>query len=149
MRSWLIAVVAILLAPQLANACSCALQEGDERAAIRESLHEADVVFVGRIEGVEVLREDQSGIETQRTRFYVIQSWKGDTANRLYVETTLTCCLCGFPFPEHGEYLVYAYRSSDGSVLGTSVCTRTKLASEAAEEIAILDQLQANDETSL
>jgi hypothetical protein len=70
MRYLLVLMVATLVAPQASHACSCALESEEESAAVTKAFAEADTVFVGRIENVEMLPKDQSGIEVQRTRFY-------------------------------------------------------------------------------
>jgi len=143
MRLWLLSVLTVLLVPQASRACSCdwELRE-DDRAAVAEALVQSDVVFAGRVEAVEVLSTEKSKIEGQRTLFYVLQSWKGETSSRMYIETTLASC--GFAFPETGEYLIYAYRSAETGSLRTSVCSRTKPVADASWEISVLDELYAN-----
>ena len=64
--------------------------------------------------------------------------WKGVIKPSMEVYTsTIECCTCGYPFELGKEYLVYAYRASNGQ-LHTSICTRTRLLTQAAEDLVAL-----------
>jgi hypothetical protein len=129
------------------QACSCVRQPDDERAAVSAALERADLVFLGRIEGAENYNAKEYGeeIQYQRTAFLILQSWKGERANRVYVESPVTCCLCGYPFPKSGVFLVYAYFSEKNGYYTTSSCSRTKPIDEADEEIKLLDEVSIKD----
>jgi hypothetical protein len=124
------------------HACSCIRQTEDERTAVKEALEQADLVFVGRIESTENYnaKEYDEEIQFQRTGFVILQSWKGEKANRVYVQSPVTCCLCGYPFPRSGVFLVYAYASKDG-YYATSSCSRTKPRESADDEIEFLNEI--------
>lgn len=128
-----------------ALACSCSSGSEDERTAIASALEEASLVFVGRVESKEKYAVDEDGmkLEYERTQFHVVQSWKGEKATRVYVESMVTCCMCGYVFPDKGSFLVYASGPKSHGYYSTSICHRTKKAEEAKEEIAILDALAA------
>lgn len=129
------------------QACSCVWQPDDERVAVAAALDKADLVFLGRIEGAENYSATEYGeeIQYQRIAFLVLQSWKGEKANRVYVQSPVTCCLCGYPFPKSGVFLVYAYSSEEDGYYTTSSCSRTKPADNADEEIKLLDELSIKD----
>jgi hypothetical protein len=142
---WIVtAIVLIGMYSSAALACSCA-SGGDEPADIAKARQEADLVFVGRIESKERFSVDEEDmkLDYERTQFYIVQSWKGEKAIRVYVQSTVTCCLCGFRFPEKGSFLVYAFGPDQNGYYSTSICVRTKPLEEATEEIAMLDAIVA------
>lgn len=143
---WVVAAIVLIgMYSGGALACSCA-HEGDDRAALAAALQEADLVFVGRIESKErftVDEEDGFKMQYERTQFYVLQSWKGEKASRVYVESNVTCCLCGYVFPEEGSFLVYASGPNRNGYYSTSICRRTKPIEAAEKEIATLDEIVA------
>jgi 5-hydroxyisourate hydrolase-like protein (transthyretin family) len=47
---------------------------------------------------------------------------------------------CGYEFKDRERYVVYAHRSSDGRLV-TGICTRTRLASQAADDLTFLGQM--------
>jgi hypothetical protein len=129
MRMILLLVVAVGIGFNIeAQACSCMRQPDDERTAVQAALEHADLVFVGRVEGTEnySAEEYDQEIQYQRTAFLILQSWKGEKANRVYVQSPVTCCLCGYPFPKSGVFLVYANSSEKNVYYTTSSCSRTK-----------------------
>ena len=140
---WVVAVIVLIgMYSSGALACSCAYG-GDERADVAEALDQADLVFVGRIESQEefVLHENDMTHEYERTQFYVVQSWKGEKATRVYVESVVTCCMCGYRFPKTGSFLVYAYGPKPNGYYTTSICARTKPLAAAHDEIAMLNAI--------
>jgi hypothetical protein len=147
MRWMVAAIVFMSLYGSGALACSCG-DIGDDRAAVAEAMEKADLVFIGRIESQEkfTLDEDDMKHDYERTQFYVVQSWKGEKATRVYVESMVTCCMCGIRFPETGSFLVYAYGPKPNGYYTTSVCSRTKPLADANDEIAMLDAIVAEAE---
>jgi hypothetical protein len=145
MRLFVAVIVLMSLYGNGAFACSCAY-EGDDRAAIAKAVEGADLVFVGRIESKEKYSVDEAGykLEYERTQFYVLQSWKGEKATRVYVESMVTCCMCGYVFPEKGSFLVYAYGPNKNGYYSTSICVRTKPLEAAKDELAMLDEIAAD-----
>jgi hypothetical protein len=150
MRTILVMLALAVGATDLANACSCMRESDDRRIALSEKLARADFVFLGRIEGTRVLKvkEDDFEIEHQQTQFYILQSWKGEKSNRVYVRTALTCCLCEYEFPESGEFLVFAYGPDTSGYYTTSSCDYPKESREATEDIQILNDLNLSGRTN-
>lgn len=128
-------------------ACSCIRESDDQRTAVETAFKKADLVFVGRIESKErfSLEEYDTEIEYERTQFYVVESWKGEKAARVYIESSVTCCLCGYEFPRTGSFLVYAYGPDANGYYSTSNCSRTKELKAADAEIAILNEISAGE----
>lgn len=144
-RPWLITVSLLLSSfSSGAFACSCVAPPADHRTAVKEAFQQATLVFVGRIESQEHFsRVEAPGLDFdyQRTEFLVLDSWKGEKAVRIYVQSGVTCCMCGYQFPKTGVFLVYAYGPDEHGVYSTSICTRTKPIDEAAKDIAVLTSL--------
>lgn len=151
MRLILASIVVFIALCGEAIACSCAPDAGDARTAVTAALERADMVFVGRIESQEEIgrkeRSEWSEFIFQRTQFYVVDSWKGEKAIRVYVESNVTCCMCGFDFPRSGELLIYAFGPNENGYYATSICTRTKPLEAAKEDIDILNSLRAEDDS--
>lgn len=127
-----------------ANACSCIRENSDKRTAVAERFEKAQLVFLGRIETtqrVTLMEEDDFEVEYQRTQFYILDSWKGEKSNRVFVQSAITCCLCGFEFPSSGVFLVFAYGPDKDGYYEATSCTRPLRQSEANEDIAILNEL--------
>jgi hypothetical protein len=78
---------------------------------------------------------------TVRVRFQVVKRWKGASTKTAEVVTRLTGEACGFPFQMNKEYLVYAV--AEPKDIQTGICTGTKDASDAAEEMKQLDTIAA------
>lgn len=73
---------------------------------------------------------------------------EGEKANRVFVQSAITCCLCGYEFPTSGVFLVFAYGpDTDGYYKATS-CPRPRKRDEANEDIAILNELVDESRTS-
>jgi len=65
--------------------------------------------------------------------FNVLASWKGASSDTLSLTTGAGGGDCGYEFVTGGVYLVYGHRDSRGG-LHTSICSRTRLASQAHED---------------
>lgn len=125
----------------VASACSCIRESNDKRTAVTQRFENAQLVFLGRIEGTErfTRMEYDFEVEYQRTQFYILEAWKGEKANRVFIQSAITCCLCGYEFPKSGVFLVYAYGPDEDGYYEATSCTRPLKRSEANEDIAILN----------
>lgn len=81
----------------------------------------------------------------KRVTFRVSETWKGTNTDRLIVYTNQGGGDCGYHFTQGSSYLVYAYSmpspiqsQSNFTVLATSICTRTRDQSRAAEDLRVL-----------
>jgi hypothetical protein len=132
----LLAAAVIIVRPNCAYACSCR-----PPGTPAEELNQSDAVFLGRV--VEV--NAGSGDSTTVT-FDVSNVWKGQITRTSILVTPGSSASCGFTFEQGKDYVVYG-RMNEGS-LNTNLCSRTRLAGEATEDIAALGAGQPIDATS-
>ncbi|MEJ7849250.1 MAG: hypothetical protein WKF92_14300 [Pyrinomonadaceae bacterium] len=131
--------VVLLFIPRIAVACSCDLPQlgKTEKQLIKLERKKSQAVFVGEVTEI-IAPKTASGEEawTAEVRFKVLQTWKGVTTETVSVFTANRCCICGYKFAVGERYLVYAYSSDED--WATSFCTRTKILSEADEDLKVL-----------
>ena len=116
-----------LAAADAALACSCAPAPPPQ-----EALQQAAAVFTGTVVGV-----DTAGV-TNTVRLRVERSWKGAKCGEVTVVTSADSAACGYDFQVGQSYLVYAERQK--GKLNASLCSRTSLTSQAAEDLAALGE---------
>ena len=127
-------LAAVLLAIGLASpasACSC----GPLTPA--EALAKADVVLVGKVVRLSVVKVTDDGVNVIEAELAVEHSVKGDAAARVQFLTSDGCCYCAPGFDIAQRYLVYAVKTDDRDhPLSTSTCMRTNVLSEAREDLS-------------
>lgn len=126
----LVAGVVVLAGPDVALACSC-----EEPYPPRAAFEESDAVFSGRVvrvHGAGLLGAGSTIVATVQVQ----QVWKGPVRARLSVITESDGAACGYSFQRGREVLIYAYEHRGD--LGTGLCTRTALLSEAGRDLAAL-----------
>ncbi|MBI2499106.1 hypothetical protein HYV88_02590 [Candidatus Woesearchaeota archaeon] len=136
MKKLIILVLLSLLIVPFVLACSC-IAPGTPL----EELDRSDAVFSGKVLSI----EDTGGYNEVKSRdvvFELYTSWK--SSFKLYdtvkVRTARDSAACGYGFQKGEEYLVYAYKYSDsGNMLSANICSRTKLLSQADEDIKELN----------
>jgi hypothetical protein len=111
-------------------------------ATAAEALQKSSAVFRGRV--VKIYRSflDRVGITSTagyRVQFEITKQWKGASSKSTVVITRLTGEVCGFPFEENKEYLVYVV--TEPKDIQTGICTGTKNITEAEQEMEQLDKL--------
>jgi hypothetical protein len=131
------AIVGLALSPPPARACTCSAP-----ATPGEGLRRSATVFKGRV--IEISRPflDRIGLTKSagyRVKFEVVRQWKGASSRTLEVITRLTGEACGFPFEENKEYVVYVV--NEPADIQTGICTGTKSAADAEQEMKQLDDL--------
>jgi len=109
--------------------CSCVLPK-----ASSEALKEATAVFAGKVVGIDA----PSGLvissaDPVKVTFNVSKVWKGPTYKTLVITTARNGASCGYSFKEGEDYVVYAYGKE--TELSTGLCSRTKLLSNAEEDL--------------
>ena len=111
----------------------------------------SDVVFVGKVTNIETIAADgwlygalkqvmgsrPYEFETVLATLDVKTPIKAADESPVTIETSASTELCGIPFKEGQDYLVYAFHSPEGHLM-TDMCTRTDTAARAAEDIADL-----------
>lgn len=146
-----IALVMMLTLTSNAYGCSC----GGGGTPCQE-FGRSSAVFVGTVTGLrtvqrphprnqeelEKLRRAETEWWTPRTfTFSVDLAFLGVDGTEVEVSTGSGGGDCGYDFVSGKRYLVYAYRSTQGNRLVTSICSRTKPYEAADEDIKFLGKL--------
>jgi len=106
-------------------ACTCA--GGFAFAAYARS----DEIFTGRV--VTIMRDPTSQFQRLIVRVRVAESIKGSAAGEVEV---ISGSLCGFPFEQGREYLIYATYEADG--LNVDLCNRTRTLDLASVDLSYI-----------
>lgn len=129
----------LFAAPLFVEACDCPLA-----GPPCESFWNTDVVFSGQVTEIKetpvkpVAQNDDPFSYQRRTRtirFAVNESFRGIEEKSVELKTGMGGGDCGFDFENGQSYLVYAYRNKETGVLGTGICTRTRVLSKATEDL--------------
>lgn len=129
MRALVLGLLA--LGAPAAMACSCLPPPAPAQALLK-----ADAVFLGKAVKV----TGQAGPQGQgevSVHFEVDRFWKGAVPRQLDLGTAAHDAHCGYGFRQGETYLVYAYADPLGG-LRTTLCSRTRLESDADEDFAAL-----------
>lgn len=109
-------------------ACTCAAP-----GSPTEELKNSAAVFSGKIS------DRISETNSYLIDFEVTKSWKGLEGDSIRVRTAKESAACGYNFESNKEYLVYGNNLQD-DVLSTNICTRTKLLSQASDDLKELGE---------
>lgn len=124
--------------------CACAPEAPDTTNAIHVAIEGADAILLGRVIDVERVYlpgdADEGFADWREVTLAVERRWKGTADRTVRVRTPWHASLCGFPFEDGREYLVYALVDEDGR-LRTDACTRTSEKEFAGEDILMLDRI--------
>jgi hypothetical protein len=115
----------LLGAADAALACSCAPPPPPE-----DVLKSSSAVFTGTVLGVTTSGGDHV------VRLRVETTWKGAKCGEVTVLTATEDAACGYTFQAGESYLVYA--TEEQGKLSTNLCSRTKLTSDAGEDLTAL-----------
>jgi hypothetical protein len=130
-----IAVAVFFAAATAAHACSCM-----ERP-LPEEVAETPAIFTGKVTKLEVI-DVKDGVSKIEATVVPDRIFKGSVPKKVVFTTSDGCCYCTPWFDIARNYLFFAILV-DGQ-LQTNACTRTKLLSEAKEEIQYLEQAAFN-----
>ncbi len=128
-------IIISLISVNIASACSCA-----QNPLPTGALQDSTAVFAGKVTNIEV----PSGLviissaDPVKVTFEVSKLWKGQSYKTLVVTTSRDGASCGYSFKEDEEYVVYTY--GEENKLSTNICSRTKLLSNAQEDLAALGE---------
>ena len=123
-----------------AHACSCMAPESPTK-----ELEKFQAVFLGKVINIEETRPSEplySSMDPVLVAFDVDKIWKGLESienSTVVISTAVSSASCGFYFEENLEYVVYAHQYAKDDQLEVSLCSRTNLALNAAEDILELD----------
>jgi hypothetical protein len=124
---------ALLCVPQQVDACTCVTG-----SAVCEDFWKTAAVFRGRVETISRLPSKNTiGLPLgRRVTFTVLEPFRGATGRTLDLRTGSGGGDCGYPFKEGVEYLVFASMNESTGELATGICSKTKPASDAEEDLA-------------
>ena len=130
MRRLVIATVvtAVFCAVSAANrvfACRCA--SGFAFAAYSQT----DEIFTGRI--LSITRDPTTEFQREIVRVHVLDTLKGTAAGEVEI---VSGAVCGFPFEQGREYLIYATYETDG--LNVHLCNRTRTLDLASVDLSYI-----------
>ncbi len=120
----LFALVAFVVLPSAARPCDCA-SAGSQCQAFAST----PTVFVGRVVSVTATGSDIDAI------FEVTQAYRGMAEKSAEILTFGPANDCGYQFKKGVSYLVYAVPDAATGKLRTGACQRTRLLSEAKDEM--------------
>ncbi|MCA1562253.1 MAG: carboxypeptidase regulatory-like domain-containing protein [Acidobacteria bacterium] len=124
-------LVAISLPAAPAEACTCM-----ESGPVCQAYWAASAVFLGRVESVAAAKGNRLSRVVQ---FRLVEPFQGmplQAGTAVKVHTGAGGGDCGYPFKEGREYLVYARRDQGTDRLTANICSRTRPADRAAEDLA-------------
>jgi len=128
----------VALCSRNASACEC----GGGGPPCQNAF-QVDAVFLGTVRALSMLGETtDSRFPRPLVVFAIEQAFRGVQDATVEVTTGMGGGDCGYPFKNGERYVVYALRGRDGR-LSTSICTRTRLASQAADDLRFLGQLSS------
>jgi 5-hydroxyisourate hydrolase-like protein (transthyretin family) len=143
----LVFLAAVLLISSSAFACSCQFGGG----APCQDFWQADAVFSGTAVSSGKINVVEGGFKSDMRllRFTVDQPFRGMQAAEVEVLTGWGGGDCGYEFKVGQRYLVYAYRDEKDNRLTTSICTRTRLVTEADDDLTFIRALPASGNNGL
>ncbi len=100
------------------------------------AVERADAVFEARVENV-YKDGGPDGVGSLRFELEVLRQWKGELGAAVQLATRSSSAACGRNLTLGKVYLVYASKQEDGQ-LTDNLCSRTRLASTADEDLAVL-----------
>lgn len=133
------ALVMLVSLTPTAKACSCM-----ESGPPCQAYWPASAVFTGQVIQVTTFTSDQEnlpGYQQKLVRFAVSQTFRGVSGMTVETITGNGGGDCGYPFEVGQSYLVYAYSDQKNNKLHASICSRTRLLSEAGEDLEYLQNL--------
>lgn len=125
----------LVLLPDCAYACSCAMPPGSQKERAERALSSSEAVFSGEVAVIERNQKGPFG-GVDEVSFRVSEVWKGPKRETLELTTQSQGIACGYHFEEEQEYLVYAY--GKGKPFKVDLCSETKPLSKAGADLAVL-----------
>lgn len=138
-----VAMIVVALAAPDVYGCSC-MSSGPPCQAY----FQADAVFVGTVASIAVRKTTVDGnpeslFDRRVVHVAVDRIGRGVQTSSVELWTGMGGGDCGFDFKVGSRYVIYASRHADGT-LSTGICSRTRLASEAADDLAYLSSVPAS-----
>jgi hypothetical protein len=136
--------------------CTCAFGGGP---ACQEAWRQTtDAVLLGRVEKIESAHGSVGSApgamsmtmmgSMLRVSISIDEVYRGPSAKAIEVFTASSSAACGYSFHEGQKYLIYASAAGNGAQLVVSLCSATKPAEYAEEDLAYLRSLPSLSPTS-
>lgn len=137
---FVLAVLVLLLLGERAEACSCLVPRPP-----CETYWKTDAVFTGLVTDSSIITVEGTSVKYQQrmTRIALDQVYRGVEGTGVEIFTSVEGSECGYDFKKNERYVIYAHRSPTDGKLSTSLCSRTKLLSEAKEDLEFLHGLSS------
>ena len=132
----LIAIVAALLSPAYALACTCVAD-----VPLCQTFWHADAVFAGEVLSFEKIDPKQF-FSRRIARVRVERVWRGEVTGVVEVSTGAGGGDCGYSFRQGEKYTIYANKGPKGT-FSTHICTPTKLLSKASADLEYFKGIDA------
>ncbi|MBR0642933.1 pentapeptide repeat-containing protein [Plastoroseomonas hellenica] len=117
-RAAAVAVLAYLMVPSAALACSCIQMSAEQR------VRSTPLIFLGRVVEVRRTQPQGAGFELIAATIQVSERWKGDVEDVVRVHGNTATPICGYShFPEGEVLLVMAHPRPEGDGVGTDLCS--------------------------
>ena len=138
-----ITMIVVAVAARDVYGCSC-MSNGPPRQAY----FQVDAVFIGTVESIAVRKTTFDAIpdglfDRRVVHVAVDRISRGVRGPTVDLWTGMGRGDCGFDFKVGSRYVIYASRRADGA-LSTGICSRTRLVSEAADDLAYLASVPAS-----
>ena len=132
----------VVLLPDCASACSCGGGVSDKQM-VEWALSNPGAVFSGEVVDVEdgppIKMMGGIRLPSSTVILRVSEVWKGPQHETLEMSTPSAGAICGYPFKEGQDYLVYAYGKEEP--FKVDLCSGTKPLSKANADLALLGKL--------
>jgi 5-hydroxyisourate hydrolase-like protein (transthyretin family) len=127
------------------DAAACVCRFGGE--PVCQEYSRTDIVFAGTVAGSAkiTVNEGDYKYEQRLVRFEIAEMFRGEQMAKAEIITGWGGGDCGYNFTNGESYLVYAHINKENKRLYTSVCTRTRPTSQAAEDLAYIRNLPYMD----
>jgi 5-hydroxyisourate hydrolase-like protein (transthyretin family) len=148
-RLLFLAFIAGIMLVFSANVLACSCQFGG--SAPCQEFWRVNVVFSGTVVSSGKINVDHGGYKSDMRLVHltVDQPIRGMQSAEVDVITGWGGGDCGYGFKLGQRYLVYAYRNEKDNRLSTSICTRTRLVTEADDDFAFIRALPTSSAHSL
>jgi len=153
-RYWLIRILLLItslfLVSSTLSACSCAYIGPDCHAAWSQGV---DAILLGRVEKIQAnggnpgdAASNAALIGMNKVSVAVEEVYRGTAAKSIDVYTSSSSASCGYSFLQGERYVIFAW--SSGGRLMVSLCSATRPAKYAEEDIAYLRSIPSLKETA-
>ena len=126
-------VIVLPIFARAESSCACLIKYSDDAKQVKYERKKFKTVFSGQVLDIKV--KEGNYLEVILS---VKESWKNAKVSQISIFTVKsTPYSCGYDFVKGETYLVFARKADEGE-LRVTICSRTKLLSEAALDLRVL-----------